>query len=70
MNNFELIKNMKDAEELGKFLCNEWEQSVISRDEDSYCCEGCPATEKCGKGHNGFVAWLKEETNGTKQAQK
>lgn len=47
------LRRMKDAE-LARFLC------------DISSCRNCMAKRCCGAGNNGFLNWLKEESNGQK----
>ena len=47
----DIIRRMKDAE-LARFLC------------DISSCRNCIAKRCCGSGQNGFLDWLKEESNG------
>ena len=47
------LRRMKDAE-LARFLC------------DISSCRNCMAKRCCGAGKNGFLDWLKEESNGQK----
>lgn len=51
--NADIIRRMKDAE-LARFLC------------DISSCRNCMAKRCCGAGQNGFLDWLKEESNGKK----
>lgn len=51
MTNADKIRGMSD-EELKNFLCD------ISNEN----CSSCLATDYCGLGHNGFITWLKSES--------
>lgn len=50
----DIIRRMKDAE-LARFLC-----------DITGSCRNCIAKRCCGAGQNGFLDWLKEESNGQK----
>ena len=52
--NGDRIRRMKDAE-LARFLC-----------DITGSCRNCLAKRCCGAGQNGFLDWLKEESNGQK----
>lgn len=54
--NADIIRRMKDAE-LARFLC------------DISSCRNCMAKRCCGPGQNGFLDWLKEESNGQKSSK-
>ena len=54
MTNFEWLVSQTDPERLGKMLCHMIDYELND-------CEMCPCTRLCRKGHNGIVAWLKEE---------
>ena len=47
----DIIRHMTE-EELARFLC------------DISSCRNCMAKRCCGVGRNGFLDWLKEESNG------
>lgn len=52
MTNREKLNAMTN-EELSKFLCG-----LMNADD----CDTCPAQEYCKIGRNGFLAWLKADT--------
>lgn len=63
MTRFEKIKQMT-AEELGRYLCDKMDDLLNMRKE--YVCDICPWTDKCKRGSNGAVGWLKEEVGDEK----
>ena len=65
MTNYDKIKELQGAENLGRWMCKKWEESVMRENGDEvWCCDCCPVTDKCSKKKNGFVAWLEEECDG------
>lgn len=55
--NADRIRRMND-DELAALLCD------ISSQPEEWRCELCIAALYCRAGHNGFLDWLKEESNG------
>lgn len=62
------LELMKTGEErqIAAMLCDLVNDVVeaIESTNHRYCfhaCEGCPASEMCKAGHNGFHAWLQKE---------
>lgn len=53
----DIIRCMPE-EELARFLC-----------DITGSCRNCIAKRCCGAGQNGFLDWLKEESNGQKQSK-
>lgn len=48
-----------DVEEAAKLICHIVQDSSQTDD----FCDTCVASKFCRKGHNGFIDWLKEESN-------
>lgn len=53
----DIIRHMTE-EELARFLC-----------DITGSCRNCMAKRCCGAGQNGFLDWLKEESNGQKSSK-
>ena len=62
MTRFEEIKTMTE-EELAEVLCDIVHSTHKNADNDFDRCEACPASKYCGKGHTGFIDWLKRGWN-------
>ncbi len=62
MNNRDKLNAMTD-EELAAFFCEAMEK-IADKTKDECCCDICPVSNICKKGHNGFLAWLRKEAEG------
>ena len=54
--NADRIRSMRD-EELAEFMCHNVSNGTVN-------CAFCAAAEFCRMGHNGWIDWLKEESEG------
>lgn len=66
MNNREKLNSMTN-EELAKQFCNAI-MGEVEREFDGDICKICPFTKLCSYGHPGFLAWLEQEAEETKDA--
>lgn len=62
MTNRDKLNSMTD-EELSDFFCKAMEDIADKTKDNDWCCDLCPVTHICKKGHNGFLAWLKSDAD-------
>lgn len=56
LTNFDMIKNSKNAREMGEFLCAEFGRYFI----ENWSCDKCPFSKMCEPKENGITKWLKK----------
>ena len=72
MNNREKLKAMTN-EELTEFFCNGFIKALEEKCDEANIeipCKLCPYTELCSYGNPGFLVWLEQKAEETKDAQK
>lgn len=69
MTNREKLNSMTDKELSHEVLCYIVELVAGALDHDD-ACKYCPVTKICRQGKSGFISWLEQKAEETKDAQK